>query len=99
MNEKWFAVVDRVTGEAVSFGTVLADPLPSHLEAIEVAQQPDGSVMWDARTRALVARPPRKTASERLKEDPQVAAIYDKLTPLEQQVLSDKIDARGNPPR
>lgn len=33
MSEQWYEVYNAATGEVVSIGTVLADPLPSHLAA------------------------------------------------------------------
>lgn len=53
---KWYAVVDNATGEAMSFGTQLADPLPAGMSAVEIAHQPDEHDRWDPATRALVAR-------------------------------------------
>jgi len=53
-----YAVVVRASGELVSTGTVLADPLPAQYEAIVLARKPDWSTdLWDLGTRALVARP------------------------------------------
>jgi hypothetical protein len=52
----WYAIVDA-TGEAVSFGTVIANPLPEGLTSIEVAGPPSATEQWDKVTRAAVARP------------------------------------------
>jgi len=55
--EKWFAVVVKADGEAVSFGTDLADPMPDGLEAIEIDHQPGPDELWDPATRTVVPRP------------------------------------------
>lgn len=57
---RWYAVVNRETGEAVSFGTVLANPMPVHLEAVPIGdRRPDFTKQqWDPATRALVDLPP-----------------------------------------
>ena len=91
----WYAVVDKQTGEAVSFGTVLADELPEHLEAIEIASQPskrDGT-RWDAATRKLVEipAPPVVDRVGLLLADPVVTAITAKLTSGERAALEEKL--------
>lgn len=54
----WYAVHDA-TGRLVSLGTVLTDPLPANLSAVELAGEPDPTAQqWDADRRAFVPRPP-----------------------------------------
>jgi len=48
-----FAVVDAA-GAAVSFGSVLTDPLPVGLSAIEIDHPPGEGERWDPATRAVV---------------------------------------------
>ena len=65
---KWFAVIDA-SGNAVSFGTVVADPLPDGLTAVEIEGQPDKGVRkWDAQTRTMVpdVRVAKQTTEEKL---------------------------------
>jgi hypothetical protein len=56
------AVYDNTTGQLVSVGTVVADPLPaglaqSTLSAQDAAGLAEGSRMWDPATRTVVATP------------------------------------------
>ena len=50
--DKWFAVYSTETGQCVSTGTVVADPLPPHLAARELTQEEYGYLVqggvWDA---------------------------------------------------
>lgn len=95
--EQWFAVVDRATGEAVSFGTVLGE-LAAHLEAVPIATQPAErqGTRWDAATKTIVTIPPppaRDTVAELL-SDPVVAAIAEKLSKAESAALTEKLRAK-----
>lgn len=50
------------TGEAFSFGTIVADPLPDGMASrplsdIEAAMLADGTGIWDASTLSIIARP------------------------------------------
>jgi hypothetical protein len=70
--EQIFCVFERSTGRAVSFGTVLADPMPVGLDTVAVAQMPDKQMMWDEATRTLVPRPQTDNAqviAERIAND------------------------------
>lgn len=51
---QWYAVVRRATGEAVSFGTDLAAPMPAGREAVPIDHQPGAAERWDAATRTVV---------------------------------------------
>jgi hypothetical protein len=58
----WFVVINRDTGEAVSIGTVVADPLPLGLVAVAITEADadalnKGRGLWDAATRSVVMRP------------------------------------------
>lgn len=53
----FYAVIDS-GGNAVSFGTVLAEPLPAGLTAVDLGREPNfGVERWDAATRTLVPLP------------------------------------------
>lgn len=86
---QWFAVCDRATGEAVSFGTVVADVLPDHLVVVPIAAQPSKSsaTRWDAPSRSVVVIPQTPVAQRdraaELMDDPIVSAILDKCTKAE----------------
>lgn len=61
MGDTWFAVIDA-DGNAVSFGTVVADSLPDGLTAIELpadqaAMMAAGPWAWDSAIRSVVALP------------------------------------------
>lgn len=55
--DQWYAVIERASGRAVSFGTEIADPLPAALEAVPIDRQPGAGERWDAVTRTVVAVP------------------------------------------
>lgn len=50
---QWFVVIDDATGEALSFGTTVADELPAGRVAIGLPHDPAG-FSWDAAARELV---------------------------------------------
>lgn len=88
----WYAVVDKATGEAVSFGTVLGE-LVDHLEAIQILEQPDRTKRWDAATKTIVDVPPPPDAVATLLNDPTVSAITSKLSKGEKAALEEKLRA------
>lgn len=95
--EQWFAVCDKATGEAVSFGTVLGE-LPASLEAVAIASQPSkrAGTRWDPATKAVVDIPataPRDVVGELL-ADPVVAAITARLSKAESAALEEKLRAK-----
>jgi len=79
MAERWFAVCRRATGELVSSGTVVADPIPEGLEAILLAAQPDWAAdEWDAATRTVMARaaePARRDRVDDIMAEPEFLAL------------------------
>lgn len=54
----WYAVVDKNTGEALSFGTEVANPLPPEFVTVEIDHQPQIGETWDPKQRKLVMNPP-----------------------------------------
>ncbi|RTL22686.1 MAG: hypothetical protein EKK55_14305 [Rhodocyclaceae bacterium] len=99
-SEQWFAVVDRASGEAVSFGTVVADPLPAHLEAVPIASQPSkrAGTRWDAASKSVATIPvvevPSRDVVGELLADPVVSAITEKLSKAESAALAEKLRAK-----
>lgn len=80
----WYAVVDA-QGEAVSFGTVLADPLPAGLEAVAIDHQPGEDERWDPDTRTVVAVSDEERlvalAAQRDALDAEISALEAKAKP------------------
>ena len=66
----WFAVVERATGILVSVGTVLADPMPDHLEALPLGESKFDSLThrWDPATRTIVTKPAPLPDVDRVEE-------------------------------
>lgn len=59
MMDQWHAVYRTATGELVSVGTVLADPMPAGLSVLSLAGEPDAATHeWDAALLAFVPHPP-----------------------------------------
>ena len=85
--DTWNLVYDTATGQGVSLGTVLANPLPANLTALELSEQQStavlsGAMVWDAATLSLIPTPrPFVTALEHLQSvglgsDYQPTLIY-----------------------
>jgi hypothetical protein len=60
--ETWYIVYNTNDGQSVSIGTVLADPLPSHLTAQPLSQLEadgllNGLLLWDPVTGSLIEKP------------------------------------------
>lgn len=87
MAAAWYAIVDG-KGEAVSFGTVLADPIPDGLSALPI-DGPPGDRLWNAKARRLEDPPPPPS--------PDVAAgdeadrLLDDLDPLVVDALRERL--------
>jgi hypothetical protein len=68
----WNILYNTVTGQSVSIGTVIADPLPAGITALPLTDEQgeglqNGSLIWDAATRTLIPTPPpTQTAEEHL---------------------------------
>jgi len=68
----WHLLYNTTTGQSVSIGTVIADPLPEHLTALSLTDAEgeglqNGLLKWDEETRTLVPTPaPTLTAEEHL---------------------------------
>ena len=68
----WHILYNNTTGESVSVGTVIADPLPAGITALPLTDEQgeglqNGSLIWDAASRSLIATPPpTQTAEEHL---------------------------------
>ncbi len=63
----WSALYDTGSGQLLSVGQILADPLPPHTAALPLAGPPSAAEMWDPVARAFVARP-AKVVIDRLQD-------------------------------
>jgi hypothetical protein len=59
----WHLLYNTATGQSVSIGTVIADPLPEGITALPLTDEQgeglqNGSLIWDAATRTLIPTPP-----------------------------------------
>jgi hypothetical protein len=65
----WHLLYNSTTGESVSIGTVIADPLPAGITAQPLTDAEgeglqNGSLQWDAASRSLIATPPPSVTAE-----------------------------------
>jgi hypothetical protein len=65
----WHILYNTVTGQSVSIGTVIADPLPEGITALPLTDAEgeglqNGSLNWDEATRTLIATPPPAVTAE-----------------------------------
>ena len=61
--QNWHLLYNTTTGESVSIGTVIADPLPEGITALPLSDAEgeglqNGSLKWDEQTRSLIPTPP-----------------------------------------
>jgi hypothetical protein len=67
--QNWHLLYNTTTGESVSIGTVIADPLPKGITALPLTDEQgeglqNGSLIWDAASRTLIATPPPAVTAE-----------------------------------
>jgi hypothetical protein len=67
--QNWHLLYNTTTGESVSIGTVIADPLPAGITALPLTDEQgeglqNGTLIWDAASRALIATPPPAVTAE-----------------------------------
>ena len=68
--QNWHILYNTATGQSVSIGTVIADPLPAGITALPLTDEQgeglqNGTLKWDEETRTLVPTPtPTVTAEE-----------------------------------
>jgi hypothetical protein len=73
MTMNWHLLYNTESGQSVSIGTVIADPLPESITALPLTDEQgeglqNGTLIWDAATRTLIPTPPPAvTAEEHLK--------------------------------
>jgi hypothetical protein len=68
----WHLLYNTTTGQSVSIGTVIANPLPAGITALPLSDAEgeglqNGSLIWEAASRSLIPTPPpTQTAEEHL---------------------------------
>jgi hypothetical protein len=65
----WHLLYNTTTGQSVSIGTVIADPLPAGITALPLTDaegegMQNGSLIWDAASRTLIPTPPPTQTAE-----------------------------------
>lgn len=97
----WYAVVEKATGRLESVGTVVASPLPSSLEALQLAGEPDASQVWDQASRSFKPRP-AVVMVDRLTDldaDPALSTVWSRLTVAQKAALRDRLGLLLGPRR
>jgi hypothetical protein len=67
--QNWHLLYNTTTGQSVSIGTVIANPLPAGITALPLSDEQgeglqNGTLIWDAATRTLIATPPPAVTAE-----------------------------------
>jgi hypothetical protein len=68
--QNWHLIYNTTTGQSVSIGTVIADPLPAGITALPLTDEQgeglqNGSIVWDAASRTLIpTTPPSMSAAD-----------------------------------
>jgi hypothetical protein len=90
----WYAHYDTTTGELLSLGTVIPDPLPEGTAVRSYTTRPDLSVVvWDTVTTTFIPRDP-PTLVDRitdLESDSSLATVWAALDTTQDQALKDRI--------
>jgi hypothetical protein len=65
----WHLLYNTTTGQSVSIGTVIADPLPAGITALPLSDAEgeglqNGTRIWDAASRTLIPTPPPTVTAE-----------------------------------
>jgi hypothetical protein len=67
--QNWHLLYNTTTGQSVSIGTVIADPLPEGITALPLTDAEgeglqNGTLIWDAASRTLIPTPPPAVTAE-----------------------------------
>jgi hypothetical protein len=67
--QNWHLLYNTTTGQSVSIGTVIADPLPEGITALPLTDEQgaglqNGTLIWDASSRTLIPTPPPSVTAE-----------------------------------
>ena len=102
--QNWHLLYNSATGQSVSIGTVIADPLPAGITAQPLTDEQgeglqNGTLIWDAASRSLIPTPPpTQTAEEHLASvglagDRQPTLLYLRLNLQSAGKTSPELDA------
>lgn len=89
MMEKWYAIVEEVTGRLHSVGSVVADVLPFGLIKIPLEKEPTTDDMWDEKLQKFVLRPAKEVVDrlEDFLDQPGVREALVALTPAQYKAI------------
>ncbi len=84
--QNWHLLYNTATGQSVSIGTVIADPLPEGITALPLTDEQgegmqNGTLIWDAASRTLIPTPPPSVTAEQW--------VEQHLTSTQLHALSD----------
>jgi hypothetical protein len=93
----WHLLYNTTTGQSVSIGTVIADPLPEGITALPLTDaegegMQNGTLIWDAATRTLIAAPPPVVTAEQA-----VSAYFTPYQTIALQRLELALMTAGKP--
>jgi hypothetical protein len=102
--QNWHLLYNTTTGQSVSIGTVIADPLPAGITALPLTDaegegMQNGTLIWDAASRTLIPTPPPAvTAEEHLRSvglagDRQPTLLYLRQSLTAAGKTSPELDA------
>lgn len=60
----YYAIYVTATGELMSQGSIVADPLPANLTAVDIVNPPADNTMWAVASRSFVPRPAPRIISK-----------------------------------
>jgi hypothetical protein len=93
----WHLLYNTTTGQSVSIGTVIADPLPAGITAQPLTDEQgeglqNGSLIWDAASRTLIPTPPPVVTAEQA-----VSAFFTPYQTIALQRLELALMTAGKP--
>lgn len=89
----WYAHYDTTTGELLSVGTVVPDPLPGGTDVVVLSDPPSSLVIWDTTLRNFVLRDPPLLVDRVLDlvGDASLAGVWAALDTTQQDALKSRI--------
>jgi hypothetical protein len=90
----WHAIYETVSGQLVSVGQVVAEPLPDGLTDLVLTDQPPDTQMWDPVTHTYIARPV-KVRVDRLDDLQSHPSFADFLTAYQSLSVANRTRLRN----